>query len=109
MTTTQESQDRALLAELGLSEDDMIECMGPVVEQARRMAADQERDPEEFFLSLDDELFGPLALGYLAAKRAEYTGTTLQRMAAQITAHVLNRAGRPDLVPLAAALGRLFT
>jgi hypothetical protein len=107
--TAQDTQDRELMAELGLSEDDMIECMGPVVEQARRMAEDQGRDPEEFFLSLDDELFGPLALGYLAAQRAGYTGTGLQRMAAQITAYALNRAGRPDLVPLAAALGRLFT
>ncbi len=96
------------MAEVGLTENHMTECMGPVVEQARRMAEDHERDCEEFFLSLDEELFGPLALGYLVAQRAGYTGTGLRQTAARITAYALTRADRQDLIPLAAALGRLF-
>jgi hypothetical protein len=102
--TMQEDQDRAALVELGVTEDDMNEAMGPVVEMIERMAKDQGRDPEEFFLSLPDDVFGALAVGYLDARNAGHTGTELQRTAARNTAHALERTGRADLAPL--ALGR---
>ncbi|MET7622732.1 hypothetical protein [Streptomyces sp. NPDC005408] len=104
--TSQEEQDRGALTELGVTDDDINEAMGPVVDMIERMAKDQDRDPEEFFLSLPYELFGALAVGYLAARNAGHTGTELQRTAARNTAHALEHDGRTDLAPLALALGR---
>lgn len=103
---TQETEDRARLADMGITEADLSEAMGPLVEQVERMASDQGRDPEELFLSLDEELFGAIAVGYVAAKRDGYTGTALERAAVRNTAYALHRLGRDDLAPLAAALGR---
>jgi hypothetical protein len=103
--TTQESDDRALMARLAVTEDDFNEAMGPVGEQIRLMAQDQGRDVEEFFLSLDDELFATLAVGYLDAQRARHTGTELTRAAARRTAYALQCVDRADVIPLAATLG----
>ncbi|MEU2462114.1 hypothetical protein ABZ604_31595 [Streptomyces sp. NPDC012473] len=94
------------LSEFGLTEDDVAEAMGPVAAKIRAMAEDTGRDVEEFFLSLDDNLFGTLCVGYLAAKRAGHTNEKLAREAELNTLAALSRIGREDLGPLAQALSR---
>jgi len=98
-------EERASLAQFELTEEDIREAMGPVAEQIRALAEDTGQDVEEFFLSLDDNLFGVLCVGYLAAKRAGHTDEKLAREAQLNTLAVLSRIGREDLGPLAQALG----
>ncbi|MFF4748185.1 hypothetical protein [Streptomyces sp. NPDC001268] len=91
-------------AQIGVTEAEMDAAMRPIVAQVRRMAEDQGREVEEFFLSLPGDLFGALAAGYVDARRSGLTGTELHRDAAARTAHLLEHDGRADLIPLAVAL-----
>lgn len=100
------AEESAALAQFNLTEDDVTEAMEPVAERIRAMAEDTGRDVEEFFLSLDDEIFGVLCVSYLSARDAGHTGTALTRKADLNTQALLARIGRADLAPLAQALGR---
>ncbi|MFD7974107.1 hypothetical protein [Streptomyces clavifer] len=99
-------EERAALDALQITDADVTEAMTPVAEQIRTMAEDTGTDLEEFFLSLDEELFGALCVGYLTAKRAGHTGAELERKAERLTLAALARTGRADLGPLAQVLGR---
>lgn len=103
--TTKENRDHALMEELGATEDDMNEALSPAIEQVRLMAEDKGRDPEEFFLSLDTELFAALAIGYLDARRRLHRRQVAAHGRPQHRAHPGARR-TPGLIPLATALGR---
>jgi hypothetical protein len=100
---TTENTDRAQLAAAGVTEADMDEAMGPIVQQVIRMAKAEGRDPEEFLTTIEDAL-APLALGRLEAQRAGLTGAAFYRTAQRVTAAALAHDGRDDLIPVAHAL-----